>query len=142
MKVVKIPQTVYDNMSKTTQCSEHLTGDKKRVINPYFGWDLRNVKTSLQQAFEDDKEIRDAYVLDLGGGPSQIYTEIPDNATEEDLRKAVQTACYWMWDHCLENACIVNPATHEAIIDSSQDPAQILPLLTAYVDWNTESLLN
>ena len=128
VKVVQIPQNVYDSMERAPQWKEHLLGDKKRVL--LMTWDgcpyARAFKNSLQEVFKD-AQIQKAYTL--------------EQATAAQLQAVLQTPCRWIMDHCMAGICIINPRTHEAVVDSSQNAGQIVPLLEGYSSWDKEPLL-
>ncbi len=146
VKAVQIPQNVYNSMERAPQWKEHLLGDKKRVL--LMTWDgcpyARAFKNSLQEVFKD-AQIQKAYTLDIqvtGQMVSCGSMILPDTekATLAELQAVLQTPCRWIMDHCMAGICIINPRTHEAVVDSSQNAGQIVPLLVGYASWDKEPL--
>ena len=149
VKIVRIPQTVYENLDKKTTRKEHFLGAKKHVVVGSIDgfcqyWD--SFVREINDVFKNEK-IRKTYELTIynadPGHENCEYTPLPyaDHATVEEMRKAYQHPCRWIETHCRLSMCIINPQTHEAVIDSSQHPEQILPLLKTYENWKDEPLL-
>ena len=145
-KIVRIPQTVYDNMSKFPDKKEHFLGKKKQVIVVTSGPDdcpyWNGFKQKVQEVFQDEK-IRKDYTFNLYGYSMCDLKSLPysDDDTVEEIRKAHQHPCGWIDAHCNLSMCIINPQTREAVIYVRQQPEHVLPLLKEYASWDKEPLL-
>ena len=145
-KIVKIPQTVYDNMSELPDKKEHFLADKKQVIVVSAGPETcpywNSFKQKVQEVF-NDTEIRKTYDFSLYRASGCEFKHLPysDDATVEEMRKAYQHPCGWIDAHCQLSKCISNPQTHEAVIYVRQQPEHVVPLLKEYEDWEDEPLL-
>ncbi len=130
VKVVQIPQTVYDSMAENPKWKEHLLGNKKRVL--LLTWDgcpyARAFKQSLEQIFKQTAISR-AYEKDI-----VVTGQSVEGFCKGDLAK--HCPLMWILDHCMNGICIINPQTREAIEDHSKDARQVWALLTAYSSWD------
>ena len=135
VKVVEIPQETYDSMTNNPKWKEHLSGNKKRVL--LVTWDgcpyNRAFKQALQKVFKFPK-IGNFYIKDIILTGQEITVRC-----EGDL--PWNCPMKWIMDHCANRICIINPKTHEAIIDGSSNTDQVLPILAAYAQWDAEPLL-
>ena len=136
VKIEQIPQAVYDSMKDNPHWSNHLTGNKKRVL--LITWNgcpyARAYRQALDKVFKKGSPLQKQYVKDI---------EVTGQSVGGSCKGPLAASCPLMWimDHCMGGICIINPQTHEAIVDESQNAQQILPLLTAYAAWTTEPLL-
>ena len=131
----QIPQAIYDGISSNGTYKEFITGDKKQVV--LFTWDgcpyARAFSSALETMFQQ-KYVRNFYQKNIVHVP-QSSTLSCNNGTNLHCPQV------WLMQHCGNGLCIINPKTKEAIIDTSQNAKQILPLLAAYAKWDKEPLL-
>lgn len=129
-----IPQAVYDGIANNGMYKEFLLGNKKQVI--LFTWDgcpyARAFRQALDKAFTF-KVLEKFYKLNVVHVGKVMRASC--NSNNLDCPHA------WLIQHCGNGICIINPMTKEAIVDESKNAAQILPILMAYSQWNTEPLL-
>ncbi len=145
VKIMKIPQEVYDSMEIDPNIpwevynrvdrswENYLLWDKKRIL--LITWDgcpyARKFRKELDNIFEEN-----AYL-------SRYY--------DKDIRETWQTvelSCLGkicssirLFENCWEWICIINPVAKEIIVDNSQNFKQILPLLQSYSMREKESLV-
>ncbi len=135
VKVVQIPPEIYESMKDNPEWKEHLLGEQKRVL--LITWDgcpyARAFKQALQKAFTI-KNVSKFYTQDIVVTGQSVWANC-QGPLKEHCPKV------WIMEHCMGGICIINPKTHEAIVDESQNAQQILPLLAAYATWQEESLL-
>lgn len=136
VKVVQIPQATYDSMADNSEWKDHLLGNKKRVL--FVTWEgcphNRAFKQSLQKVF-NFPNISNFYTQDFVLTGQSVGVSCKGNFQQYCPKT-------WIMDHCTNRICIINPKTHEAIIDSSHDTEQALPLLAAYAQWDATPLLS
>lgn len=129
---VKIPQAVYDDMKIDPRWAEHLKGNKKRVL--LITWDgcpyARAFHKELDSAFGKSNVFGRYYVKDV---------EVTGQSVSGNCNN-MNCPFIWIMNNCMNGICIINPMTKEAIVDSSKNPKQILPLLMAYAKWENDSL--
>lgn len=132
---IQIPQEVYDSMADNPEWKGHLLGDKKRVL--LITWDgcpyARAFKQALERAFTT-KYIDNFYTQDIVVTGQTVWGSC--QGPQQEICPKI-----WIMNHCMGGICIINPKTHEAIVDESQNAQQILPLLAAYAKWDTNPLL-
>ena len=144
-RIIQIPQQLFDRLSAEQPGYELFKGKDKHLI--LLGWDPsrcifsdRTPKrayyqkyfiTEASSMFDKDSSVQGGYRKhflqnDRGFACNDIY--------------AVTPAC-WIEKYCAKGMCIINPQTHEAIVDSSQFLWQLRPMLKAYQEWTNEPLL-
>ena len=135
VKVVQIPQEIYDSIPDNAHWAGHLQGNKKRVfLSTWDGCPYRRAfHHELDKAFGKSGVFKKFYVKDVEETGQSIVVRCSSPKNICPMK--------WLLDHCMGNICIINPQTHEAIVDDSHDAKQILPLLMAYANWDKEPLL-
>lgn len=128
IKTAAIPQKVYDGIKDNAEYKEYLLGNKKHVFMvtftgcPY----ARAFRQQLERLFSygDYSDYYEKEIIPVGQGVS-----ISCNSDHMNCPKA------WLFKHCGEGICIINPVTRQAVIDNSQNARQIEALLDQYKDW-------
>lgn len=134
VKITQIPQRIYDGAANNPEFLGELVGNKKRVLMLTWSGCPYKVafKNKLEQALARP-ELRKQYEPHIISQDNRTFSY---SCNSKDLYCPIA----WVAQNCMGNICIINPKTREAIVDSSHNASQILPLLTAYAQWNTESL--
>ena len=134
VKMTQIPQRIYSGAMNNPEFLDELVGNKKRVLMLTWSGCPYKVafKNKLEQALSRP-ELRNEYEPHIISRSSRTFTY---SCNSKDLYCPVA----WVAENCMGNICIINPKTKEAIVDSSHNAAQILPLLTAYATWDNEPL--
>ena len=124
-RLVSIPDKIYKSMERSPEESDYLTGEKKSIITvmasgcPYREAFRRAFDTTLQKYdFSQNYRLREIHT----GSSIVISCEYPCTQT-------------WIIENCGNGFCIVNPRTHQALIDTSRNAMQIPLLLEALKNW-------
>ena len=129
----QIPQAIYDGIANNGTYKEFLLGNKKQVV--LITWNgcpyARAFRQALDQAFRNTN-LNDFY--------KQNVVEVPQSSSYSCHSDNLNCPQAWVMDHCANGFCIINPQTKEAIMDSSRNAKQILPLLAFYMTWEKEPL--
>lgn len=123
VRLLPIPDKVYDTIPNDIKGSRYLTGNKKYVVMvlpsscPYAS----AYKRALNELFKEQ-------------GYSEYY--------RKRLITAHWTTCQtedcsilWLYNNCGEGVCIINPQRRQVVIDNSQDRKQLPVLLEKYKNW-------
>ena len=125
VEVLPIPNAVYTSLATDTKFKKYLTGKDKYVfLFTYTGCPYaRAFSSALDQLFLQDGfgTYYKKHVMNVG---SSITASCPANARE--------CATVWVYNTCLGNLCIFNPAQRQVVVDHSQNAQQIKPLLDKY----------
>jgi len=132
LKVVKIPQKVYDSVWKNPKWSEYLFWEKKRILFIYWDWCpyARAYDSEIERAFFSDKSLWDNYLKEIVKVPQLRTLECTTQYCPE----------IWIEHFCGGNLCIINPVSKEIIVDNSHDEKQISSLLKLYADRSNKEL--
>ena len=107
--------------------ADFLAGKKNRVI--FVTWDgcphRPAFLAELDKAFGKSGTFRNHYDIAVINADQNLFV----NNCKQDCPKK------WLSEHCRDGICIINPHTREAVVDSSRDAKQVLPLLMAYSTW-------
>jgi len=127
IKLVAIPDEVYDSFKDSPEEAEFFQGNTKVIaaVMP-TGCPYRNAfKQSFDQMLShvNHKKIYRQRIIETGMSTT-IWCNGPNVCSK-----------MWLFNNCGDGLCIINPVTHEAIIDNSRDVRQIPFLLTALKDW-------
>lgn len=147
VKILKIPQEVYDNMEMDPNIPQEAYNDIDKSREKYLLWDQKRIllitwtgcpyarkfRRELDNIFSKNRDVASYYLK-----------EIKETWQTVKLYCLNGYDCAWIWlfENCGEWICIINPITREVIADSSQDAKQILPLLKAYKSRYSEPLLD
>ena len=147
VKIIKIPQEVYDSMEINPDIPQevynqvhidrsrekYLLWNKKRIL--LITWDgcpyARKFRRELDDVFSKNTYLTRHYDKDIKETWQTISLECLDT----------NCASIRLFQNCWEWICIINPIAKEIIADSSQNAKQILPLLESYSTRESESLI-
>ncbi len=121
VQIVSIPDAVY---RAGGDFSQYLNGDKKRIFMlalpgcPYS----RAFRRKLDALFasSDYKNYYTRDIVNVGSSETVFCRNCPKE---------------WLFDHCGEGICIIDPQTRQAVIDNSQNSAQLAVLLERFKEW-------
>lgn len=141
VKVIKIPQSVYDSMDGDER-KDYLLGDKKRIMFiyrdgcPYAREFYQSISSSIK------KDMLSTYYDTAFIRVPQTEKIYCSHVYCTNNKKNCWYACpsAWFRDVCWWEFCIVNPASREVIVDESQSETQISILLNSYKNRLSESL--
>lgn len=146
VKIIKIPQEVYDSMEIDPDIPQevynqvnidrsrekYLLWDKKRIL--LITWDgcpyARRFRRELDNVFEKNAYLTRYYDKDI----KETWQYIEFTCFDKNC------ASIRLFENCWEWICIINPIAKEILADSSQNAKQILPLLESYSTREGESL--
>ena len=150
VKVLKIPQEVFDNMEIDPEIPQEIYDKVKidRTRDKYLLWDqkivllitwngcpyARKFRREIDNIFSKNASINGYYLK-----------EIRETWQTVNLGWCIggyNCAAIRLFENCGEWICIINPITREVVADSSQNAKQILPLLKAYRSRYNEPLLD
>ena len=126
VEVVDIPAAVYASFEQDASGSKYLQGNEKYILMistdscPY----ARAFKNAFKTLFKEGgyKEFYRKHIFEVGR--SYVITCSTENCAK-----------MWIFSHCGGGFCIVNPKLKKAVIDNSQDAAQIARTLEKYKEW-------
>lgn len=132
VKVLWIPENVFDEIINEPEWSEYLLWEKKNVLFIYWDWCpyARDYDNQISKSFSETPLLKSYY--------SKIIIKVPQSYTlycrnEYCPRIRLESVCW-------ANFCIINPMAKEIIVDGSHKPSQISLLLNAYMSWNDKLL--
>ena len=126
VREVDIPRDVYASISQNPDASKYLQGNEKYILMiatsscPY----ARAFKNEFKRLFKEEnyKEYYRKHIFNVGR--SWVVT-----CNSETCPKM------WIFNTCGAGICIINPKLKKAVVDNSQNAAQIPQLLEKYKDW-------
>lgn len=127
VKVEPIPEFVYQTLEKDDKYKRYLTGNHKYILFfTYPGCPYANAFTySFKQLFQEKgyKEYYRKRIVKVG---RTTYVSCPGMET---------CASLWVMQTCFGKLCILNPQRKQVVVFSSQQAAQLEPLLETYREW-------
>ena len=126
VKIVSIPDEVYESIKQNSAAAKYLQGNEKYVLMMYTRGCpyARAFKNAFSKLFATNayRPYYRKHIFELWGS-----TWISCNtATCPKL---------WIFENCGQGICIINPKLRKAVIDNSQDASQIELLLEKYKEW-------
>lgn len=144
-RIIQIPQPIFDNLPKKQPGYEFFSGKNKHLI--LLNWEASSCpfsdRTPKQAYYQRYFAQKAKHIFDKNSFLKESYHKhfIEDSRWLKCYDVYPVTPACWIWQYCERGLCIINPQTHEAIVDNSQFPFQPLALLKAYKDWSAEPLL-
>jgi len=127
IELVAIPDEVYESFKESPADSEYFQGEKKSLVavvtaNSAYKDDFKQTFNEMLSHEAHQRHYR-----------QQVFEVDPANVIWCD--GPLFCSKKWIGNNCSKGLCIINPATHEALIDNSLDVRQIPFLLTALKEW-------
>ena len=133
VKVLSIPDEVYDSIWDDSSWSEYLLWSKNHML--FIFWDgcpyARAYNYMIEKTFSNDTSLDLVYSKDIAKVSNSRVIECHNEYCPELRLNRV----------CGTSFCIINPVVNEIVVDWSQNPEQIPILLNFYADWKDLSLL-
>ncbi len=146
VKIMKIPQEVYDSMEIDPSIPQEAYNQMDRSREQYLLWDKKRILLITWDGCPYARRFRKE--LDNVFDKNAYLTRYYDKYIKETWQyvtlsclNGYDCASIWLFENCWEWICIINPMAKEVIVDTSQKTAQILPLLKSYDTWDDRPLL-
>ena len=127
VQLISIPQEIFDGM-RGDGWARYVTGNQKYVLIITWGGkpDPAVFKKTLK-TLSNQKGYAEYY--------RKHFVTVPGNSWVVSCNSYQMCPKLWLYQNCLQKVCIINPATKQVVVDSSEDANQLETLLEKYKDW-------